>query len=98
MPPDTPLDLLADIGGTHARLALSTGPDGPLMNTSVVECRRYPGLQDLVHDYLQAQGHPRVRRAALAVATAVTDDLVALTNNSWSFSQRAVQALSLIHI
>lgn len=89
---DTPLDLLADIGGTNARLALSAGADEPLLNTAVVECRRYPGLQDLLQDYLQAQGQTRIRRAALAVATAVTGDLVALTNNSWSFSQRAVQA------
>jgi glucokinase len=85
-------DLLADIGGTHARLALSTGPNGDLVNTAVFECKNYSGLQELLHDYLQEQGHPRIHRAALAVATAVTDDLVALTNNAWSFSQRAFQA------
>jgi glucokinase len=92
MAPQPPLDLLADIGGTHARLALSAGPGHELANTAVVECRSYSGLQELVHEYLRAQGHPRVRRAALAVATAITGDQVALTNNSWTFSQRAVQS------
>ena len=92
MPNPKLFDLLADVGGTHARLALSDGPNGEPTNTQVFECRNYSGLQELMHDYLQAQGHPRIRRAALAVATAVTDDLVALTNNSWSLSQRALQA------
>lgn len=87
-----PMDLLADIGGTNARLALRAGNGGPLLQTQVFECRRFPGLQDLLHTYLQACGHPVVRRAGVAVATAVTGDLITLTNSSWSFSRRALQA------
>lgn len=87
-----PWSLVADIGGTNARLALSSGADEPLQHTRVYECRRFTGLQHLVHEYLEACGHPVVNRAAVAVATAVTGDLVALTNNAWSFSRQALQA------
>ncbi|MBM3390008.1 MAG: glucokinase [Betaproteobacteria bacterium] len=89
---DVPLDLLADIGGTNARLALCAEKNSLLIDTTVVECKRYPTLQDMLREYLQTRGQRQVNRAALAVATPVTGDQVALTNNVWSFSQRAVQA------
>lgn len=94
-------DLVADIGGTHARLALALPPreqgaaeSGPaaLERPHVFECRRFSGVEELVVEYLQTCGHPPVRRAALAVATAVTGDLVQFTNRAWSFSRQALQA------
>lgn len=85
-------DLVADIGGTNARLALWSPQAEALMHTRVYECRTYPGIQDLIHHYLADCGHPRVRAASVAVATAITGDVVTLTNNDWSFSQSALRA------
>lgn len=96
---------MADIGGTHARLALVKGapatptasgdavrPDGEPMQAQVLECRRYDGVEDLITAYLESCGNPSVHCAALAVATAVTGDRIKLTNRAWAFSRQALQA------
>lgn len=93
-------DLVADIGGTNARLALALphGTPGAAESGSVAlehprmfECRRFSGVEELVFEYLRACGDPPVRRAALAVATAVTADQIQFTNLAWSFSRQALQ-------
>ncbi|MEM6454220.1 MAG: glucokinase [Acidobacteriota bacterium] len=96
---DTP-DLVADIGGTNARFAL-TDDDGALQHVHVLRCAMYPTLVDAVHAYLQRALPPRTdanaddriwpRRAALAVATPVVADHVDMTNHVWSFSIAATR-------
>jgi glucokinase len=78
--------LLADIGGTNVRFALlAPGSDQPERERSLV-CADYPGLEEAARAYLAAVGDPQVREAAIDVATAVTGDLVKLTNSPWVFS------------
>lgn len=90
------LRLLADIGGTHIRLAWQERPGGPLHDTRVLRCEHYPGVDAAVAAYLAEAGVAAPREAAFGMANPVTGDLVRMTNHSWSFSQRALrEALGL---
>jgi len=78
--------LLADIGGTNVRFALL--PDGatePQQERSLL-CADFRGLEDAARHYLVEVGNPSVREGAIDVATAVTGDLIKLTNSPWAFS------------
>lgn len=78
--------LLADIGGTNIRLALL--PEGSLapQDELNLQCADFRGLEEAVHHYLDQVGHPVIKEAALDVATAITGDLIKLTNSPWAFS------------
>lgn len=87
-----PLDLIADVGGTHARFAL-TDPASPTPN--ILQPRSLPdsafaSLQHAAEHYLAVVG-TRPRRAAIAVASPVGSDEIRLTNRAWSFSQRGLR-------
>lgn len=88
--------LVADIGGTNARFALvEEGRIGPVRERTL-HCADYPDLGAAIARYLEDEGRPAVREAAVAVATFVTTDHIKLTNNAWSFSIEATrQALGL---
>jgi glucokinase len=78
--------LLADIGGTNVRFALlAAGGTRPERECSLA-CAAYPGLEDAARAYLASVGTPPVCEAAIDVATAITGDLVKLTNSPWAFS------------
>ena len=78
--------LLADIGGTNVRFALlPPGSDRPQHERSLL-CADHPGLVQAAQTYLAGVGNPAVSEAAIDVATAVTGDLIKLTNSPWAFS------------
>jgi glucokinase len=78
--------IIGDIGGTNARFAISEG--GKYRELTHVEVARFGSLHDALTDYLN--GLPPALRSgldgALAVASPVFGDRVALTNLGWSFS------------
>ena len=78
--------LLADVGGTHTRLAfLAAG--GSLGSIGVTDNDRYPDLRALIASGLATFPKDRSRfGAALAVAAPVVGDAVAMTNRNWNFS------------
>ena len=80
--------LIADIGGTNVRLAL-TGADGRPTAEQKLAVADYPGPVEAARAYL---GGREVSRAVFAVATPVTSDQVALTNSPWVFSISATRA------
>src|SRR5258706_6757080 len=81
-----PPRLVADLGGTHAVLAL-TGADGwTLHDRTVLESRHYPTILAAIRHYLALAGGEPPRQAALAVAGPVLGDAVQLTNIPWTFS------------
>jgi len=78
--------LVADIGGTNVRFALlSAGSTRPQQEQSLL-CADFPGLEQAARHYLSAVGVSAVSEAAVDVATAVTGDVVKLTNSPWVFS------------
>ncbi|MDQ3287777.1 MAG: glucokinase [Pseudomonadota bacterium] len=86
------LELIADIGGTNARFALTdpTAPEPTVLQPQVLLNSEFASLQHAVGHYLSAVG-VRPRRAAIAVASPVQEDEIRLTNRAWSFSRRELQ-------
>ena len=69
--------LLADIGASHARLALETAP-GVLGGVAVLVCDEYAGIVPLLRAYLARAAGPagttRIQHAALALANPISGD------------------------
>ena len=80
--------LVADIGGTNARFALSPR-GGVIEEVRVLRVRDFPGPAAAIRAYLDGR---RVTRVVLAVATPVEGDEIAFTNSPWRFSRRALRA------
>lgn len=94
------LALIADVGGTNARFAL-TDPvtDAP----EIIEPRslvnaKFASLQHAAEHYLAEVG-AKPRSAAIAVASPVHGQEIRLTNRAWSFTRAELkQALDLDHL
>lgn len=82
--------LLADIGGTRARIGIEAAP-GRIDAVAVYSCDDFPGVDALLTTYLRDRGDPAVRHAAIAIANPVAGDLVRMTNRDWSFSVSGLQ-------
>lgn len=83
--------LLADIGGTNIRFALSESTGAPLQCIHTMLCADFEHLIDAVRQYLGfiAEQHaPMPGLFCLAVAAPVQGDFIKLTNNHWRFSRR----------
>lgn len=78
--------LLGDVGGTHARWAWQAQPGAPLQSISVVRCNSSASLLDSARQYLAQLGAGPVKTAGIGIATAITGDIVRMTNHPWSFS------------
>jgi glucokinase len=88
----TRLALIADIGGTNARFALtdidSAVPE--LLQPRALANSDFASLQHAAEHYLSLVG-VRPKRAAIAVASPVDADEIRLTNRAWSFSRAELQ-------
>ena len=84
--------LVADIGGTNARFALTdlAAPEVDLHEARSLRNADFASVQHAVEHYLQGIG-TAPKRAALAVACPVGSDEIRLTNRAWSFSRRELQ-------
>lgn len=91
--------LLADIGGTHIRLAWQPRAGAAAQDVRVLQCADFPNVEAAIRRYLADTGAPAPALAALGIANPVTGDEVRMTNHSWHFSQRALrQALGLARL
>ena len=87
--------LLADIGGTNARFALSGGPDeAPLAMETVREfaVADFPSLADAARHYLQSV-EAQASRGVFAVAGRVDGDEARITNHPWVISRSRTCAM-----
>lgn len=93
-----PARLVADVGGSNARFGWIAPQGLEADHVRTLPVSGYGSLADAAGSYLaqlrQELGPDWVapRQAALAVATAVTGDVVGFTNSPWSFSQRELCA------
>lgn len=85
------LALLADIGGTNARFALA-GALGPPHDMKILKVADFAEPVDAVRSYLESVGSPKINQAAFALACPVYDGVAKLTNASWNFDRRFLQA------
>lgn len=87
-----PLRLLADIGGTNARFALSDGLS--VRDELQLRCADYPAIEHAVEHYLRSVGETRLpHEAAFAVAAPLEGDQVSMTNHSWRFTVSGLRQL-----
>ena len=86
--------LIADIGGTNARFALTdldaAQPDMHAVQT--LPCCEYASLQHAAEAYLGELGVTPAQ-ASIAVACPVDGDAIRLTNRAWAFSRRELQTV-----
>lgn len=85
---DGSLVLAADVGGTHARIGLlraRAGAQPPLemLAGHVYECANWPGLGEILEDFLVHHGRGGIARCALAVAGYLRDDELVSENLRW---------------
>ena len=84
--------LVADIGATNARLGL-VSPNGAVLYTRTLAVADHPTIADAIAIYLGERGAlPMPHQGALAIASAITGDRVAMTNHPWSFSISALKS------
>lgn len=86
--------LLADVGGTNARLALAR--DGVLDPASITRYRGddFASFDDVVRTYLAALNESGVEAVCVDVAGPVSCGKAELTNRDWSFSTDRLKTLT----
>lgn len=86
--------LLADVGGTNARMALAR--DGALDAASITRFRGddHASFDDVVTAFLSQQGSPQIEAVCVAVAGPVWGHEARLTNRDWDFSESRLCALT----
>lgn len=84
--------LVADIGGTNARLALFDPRDGSLRHRQDFENAHFESLEAVIERWLDQLQEPPPAQACLAVAAPPFDDKVEMLNLNWTFSISAIAA------
>ncbi|MEX0838484.1 MAG: glucokinase [Parvibaculum sp.] len=88
--------LVADIGGTNARFALAAARDGGLTVGPVASVRTaaWPGIEEALAAFLEAEGRPPLAAAAICAAGPVEGEgasaRIHLTNCPWEVSAAAI--------
>ncbi len=84
--------MVADIGGTSARFALTDlrGEELRLSQQRLLSCAEFASFQHAVEHYLESVGE-RPARAAIAVASPGGGNEIRLTNRAWSFGRSELQ-------
>lgn len=90
---DTPtINLVADIGGTNIRLAI-TDSNNNLLEIETYQCAEYPHLSHVLRHYIsEKQLTAKKINACLAIACPTDTDLISMTNLPWEFSQKQLKA------
>ncbi len=90
--------LAADVGGTHARVALvRDAGDGSieLLDQHKYAGADFPGLAAIIKDFLAKPGMPQVHEAAIGCAAVCRDDKVVSANLPWPVSLAELRALGI---
>jgi len=91
--------LLADIGGTNARFALSQ--DDQIGSIAYVKVADHPTVHEAIIEVLRGAGGRRPQRAVLAVAGPVTNNRCVMTNSPWVIDGnelRPALGLNSVHV
>jgi len=85
------LSVVADVGGTNIRLAVCCHETGEISQLRTFSCATFLTLDAALFQYFSILSEP-VSVLCIGIACPVEDDLVTMTNLSWTFSQQALQA------
>jgi glucokinase len=84
--------LVGDIGATHARFGL-VSPDAKLLHSRTLADEDCPTIEGALTAFLAERGSlPMPRQGAIAIASPITGDRVAMTNHPWSFSVQELKS------
>ncbi len=84
------INLVADIGGTNIRLAITEHND--ITDIISYQCADFSSLIDVIRHYLtEKQLTSASINACLAIACPADDDLISMTNLPWQFSQKELK-------
>jgi glucokinase len=83
------IDLIADIGGTNARMAFRAG-SAPWSKVTLRQAADFASLEALIADVIAESGTPPTR-AVLAVPGPASGDAIQLTNLPWRIDRAALQ-------
>ena len=90
----TKYDLVADVGATNARFALTQGRSPALVHIKVLACADYPSLEAAVSAYLASTGAAGlIIKACIAIAATVHLPEFSLANNHWCVNKAQVNAV-----
>lgn len=86
--------LLADVGGTNARLALARA--GVIDRSTITRFRGddHASFDEVVRLFLGQQGHPRIEAVCVDVAGPVSGGKAKLTNRDWDFTEARLRDLT----
>jgi glucokinase len=84
--------LVADVGGTHARLAWIRARGQPLSDVAHLSCDDFASLAALLARYRADGRVPALRAAALSLAAPVEAGARAFTNRAWTIDRPALGA------
>lgn len=85
------LNLVADIGGTNIRLAL-TDTSNNITNIETFQCAKFKSLFEVINQYLSKKKmHGTYENACLAIAAPVDHDIISMTNLPWQISQKQLK-------
>ncbi|WP_163268929.1 glucokinase [Chelativorans alearense] len=85
--------LVGDIGGTHARFAITDIDELTIDHFVIFRCNMFASLQDAVKAYLASIPH-RPLMAGIAIAGPVAGEELRLTNLPWSFTRAELKAVT----
>lgn len=80
--------LIADIGGTNIRIARVTAEQGLTGSPREYRCAAFSNVDAALTHFVRETGMQAPAHVALAVASAVTGDIIRFTNSGWCFSQQ----------
>jgi glucokinase len=84
--------LVGDVGATHSRFGLVMS-NGELLHSRTLADEEYRTIDDALAAFLAESGSlPMPREGAIAIASPIIGDHVAMTNHPWSFSIRELGA------
>ncbi len=87
--------LAADVGGTHARMAIVRAGAGPqqveIEHYHKYVCAQWPGLDAIMRDFFDRHGGTSIRECALACAGYAIDDQIINVNLPWIVNLSALR-------
>ena len=86
--------LLADVGGTNARMALAR--NGAIDSATITRFRGddHASFDEVVRIYLDQQGNPAIEAVCIDVAGPVSGGMARLTNRDWDFTEERLRQLT----
>lgn len=87
----TPSALIADIGGTNARFAVTFGQSLEAHHSLNLAVDDFANIDLAMRSYLDQVGLSMPERVCIAIACPTHNDLISMTNNGWVFSKSELQ-------